>query len=234
MFIPTFESAVDWAHYGDCNVCSVDWSRLARYNYATCSTRHTRIVSNAIVYFMEYLSRNHGMNVEEVSIAGFSLGAQIAGLVGGSWHYQKVAAIYGLDPAGPGFSIPDILKPDERIDPTDAKYVQCVFTNQFLLGMSIDCGHANFYLNGGMWQPGCSSTDIVCSHQRAMKYFTESLNPEHRFIGDQCESYSKKLLVALTGWQCSDVSDRLGIHNEGKSGRFFVKTNAQPPFALRK
>lgn len=43
--------------------------------------------------------------------------AHIAGLVGKRVKRGKVQAIYGLDPAGPLFSIDD---PDDRIAPTDA------------------------------------------------------------------------------------------------------------------
>lgn len=76
-------------------MCAVDWNRLARYNYARCATVHLRLVANAIVYFME-LSIKYGLNIEDVSIAGFSLGAQIAGLVGSSMPNRRIKAIYGM------------------------------------------------------------------------------------------------------------------------------------------
>lgn len=69
-------AAVDWAHYADCNVCAVDWSRLANYCYSIAAMRHTKIVTNALVGFMQYLIDN-GIDIEQVSIAGHSLGAQI-------------------------------------------------------------------------------------------------------------------------------------------------------------
>lgn len=138
-----------------------------------------------------------------------------------------------MDPAGPGFTLPVDYGVYERLDRSDAEYVQCIFTNQFILATTVDCGHANFYMNGGMWQPGCGK-DVACSHQRAQYYFSEALNPNNNFEGEQCESYSRKLLIELTGRKCSDVTDRIGIHTDHKSGRFYVKTNAQPPYAIRK
>lgn len=88
------KTAISWADFGDCNVCAVDWSRLANYDYSIAAFQHTKMVSNAISNFMRFLSK-HGMNIEHVSIAGHSLGAQIAGLVGATWS-GKIATIYGL------------------------------------------------------------------------------------------------------------------------------------------
>lgn len=89
-----FNSAIKWAHFVDCNACTVDWSRLSRYNYSTAATKHPRIVSAATVNFMKFLTP-YGLNVQQVSIAGFSLGAHIAGFIGASFPQQKLAAIYG-------------------------------------------------------------------------------------------------------------------------------------------
>lgn len=85
--------AIDWAHFGDCNACIVDWSRLAVYDYTTASNNHTRLVSMFVSEFMFYLYQN-GMKIEEVSIAGHSLGAWIAGYIGTSFDGQ-LNAIYG-------------------------------------------------------------------------------------------------------------------------------------------
>lgn len=137
-----------------------------------------------------------------------------------------------MDPAGPGFTVPADYGASARLDPTDANYVQCVHTNQFILGTGIECGRGNFYLNGGMWQPGCSS--ISCHHQRALRYFFESLNPQHKFIGERCENLARKLLLEFTGQRCSDVKDRLGIHTSHKKGSFFLNTNSKRPFARGK
>lgn len=137
----------------------------------------------------------------------------------------------GLDPAGPGFTVPADYGTNQRLDPTDAKYVQCVFTNQLMMGSDIDCGHGNFFGNGGMVQPGCG-LNVTCSHERSYVYFNESLNPKRKFIGERCENAAQKLYLELLGQKCSDVTDRMGIHTAHKKGRFFVKTNAERPFAL--
>lgn len=62
-------TAIDWAEFGDCNVCIVDWSRLAFYDYPVAAGEHTKMVSRAISNLINFLEQ-HGMNIEEVSIAG--------------------------------------------------------------------------------------------------------------------------------------------------------------------
>lgn len=52
------------------------------------------MVADATVNFMKFLTQ-HGLNVQEVSIAGFGVGAHIAGFIGAAFSQQKLAAIYG-------------------------------------------------------------------------------------------------------------------------------------------
>lgn len=53
------------------------------------------MVADATVNFMKFLVQ-HGMNVEQVSIAGFGVGAHIAGFIGAAFPEKKLAAIYGI------------------------------------------------------------------------------------------------------------------------------------------
>lgn len=85
--------AVDWAFYANCNVCAVDWSRLANFAYSKAALDHTKIVSAAVVRFIRFLTTRR-MKIGQVSIAGHSLGAHIAGLVGASFK-GRINAIYG-------------------------------------------------------------------------------------------------------------------------------------------
>lgn len=88
------KAAIDWAHFGDCNTCIVDWSRLAAFDYSTASSKNIKLVANHILNSVAFLIQN-GMDIEKTSIAGHSLGAQIAGHVG-TLFQGKVGAIYGL------------------------------------------------------------------------------------------------------------------------------------------
>lgn len=135
-----------------------------------------------------------------------------------------------MDPAGIGFTESIAHNRIEvRLHPINAKYVQCVYTNSYILGTAIDCGHGNFIMNGGLIQKGCLSPK--CSHSRAIDYFTESLNPKYKYASERCENLVKKLFLELISKPCSDVIDQLGIHTEGTEGSYFVKTNSISPFA---
>lgn len=139
-----------------------------------------------------------------------------------------------MDPAGPEFTTltaPKDLSIDGHLDPTDAKYVQCIHTNKGGLGTAFYCGHGNFVMNSGLMQPGCSLLQPGCSHARALEYFTESLNPNHKFGSYHCENLLKKIYLEFIKQKCSHNFDQMGIHSARKSGNYFVKTNAKPPFA---
>lgn len=83
----------DWSRFTHSNVCLVDWSRLANYEYGIAACKHTRMVANHLINIFNYLT-TQGMNMRTVSIAGHSLGAHIAGFVG--QFYQGVLyTIYG-------------------------------------------------------------------------------------------------------------------------------------------
>lgn len=177
--------------------------------------------------FMLFLME-HGMALPLTSIAGHSLGAQIAAFVGRNF-FGILYAIYGLDPAGPGFTCPFDLGSGTRLDSTCATYVQCIHTAQGSLGTAKPCGHADFYVNGGFVQPGCAQ--VLCGHSRSHEYFNESLDPTHIFLGIQCKGPVKNFLKSLFGKSCSAVTDRMGIFNQQISGKFYLDTNSAAPFA---
>lgn len=144
------ETAENWAEFGDCNVCIVDWSRLSHYSYRLTAKKHLKMVADASIQFMRFLMQ-HGMDIEHVTLAADSLSAHLAALIGQAFD-GKLEAIISMDPAALGFTFPYDVGIDLRLDPTDAKYVQAIYTSQYMIGSSVDCGHANFYMNGGMIQ----------------------------------------------------------------------------------
>ena len=138
----------------DTNVCVVDWNRLANYEYSISARRNTKAVGAYIGQFISFLT-SIGVSLDDITVVGHSLGGQIAGYAGASTG-GKLGKIFALDPAGPMFTHPIMYGPSDRLDPTDAKYVQVIFTTQALLGALVASGHENFYPNGGMYiQPGC-------------------------------------------------------------------------------
>lgn len=87
-------TAINWANSSRTNVCAVDWSRLANYAYSICVKRHVQMVANALIRFMVFLVEC-GMDIRTVQIAGHSLGAHIAGIVG-KYFNGSIDAIYGI------------------------------------------------------------------------------------------------------------------------------------------
>jgi hypothetical protein len=68
----------------------------------------------------------------------------------------------GLDPAMPFFVTLNI---DQKLDDSDAVFVDVIHTNAFVQGKIEACGDVDFYVNGGFRQPGCwseSSKMFIC------------------------------------------------------------------------
>jgi hypothetical protein len=59
-----------------------------------------------------------------------------------------------LDPAMPLFVT---LDNDKKLDKTDAKFVDVIHTDALDKGKLEALGHVDFYVNGGMRQPGCEN-----------------------------------------------------------------------------
>lgn len=88
---------MDWAGEG-VNVCAVNWGPLSRenVNYFVASQVNTGRVAD---YLVEVLLRFEasGMKISETSLAGHSLGGQIAGKTGHGLKIlnKKLGTIYG-------------------------------------------------------------------------------------------------------------------------------------------
>lgn len=196
-------------HRGNLNVIVVDWSGgsklLFKYHQAAVNTR---LVGLEIAFLIRNLMLGHGLRAEDVHLIGHSLGAHTAGYA--AERIPGVGRITGLDPAYPYFQE---MSPKVRLDPTDATFVDVIHTDiadfslQEMLGygMSPTCGHVDFYPNDGKTQPGCgvfqgnytafwnkfledgideaSKSMFACSHVRAIRLFTESINGECPFVG---------------------------------------------------
>lgn len=80
------------------------------------------------------------------------IGAHVAGFMANNLAPYKLPRITGLDPAMPGFAF---VRDENKLDKSDAIFVDVIHTNAFLQGKVERCGHADFYMNGGVLQPGC-------------------------------------------------------------------------------
>lgn len=81
--------------------------------------------------------------------------------------------VLGLDPARPFFEIPET---SEKLDITDAEFVDVIHTCSGLLGVFNGVGHADFYPNDGMApQPGCQGIQGYMGEYQVIAYITNLL-----------------------------------------------------------
>jgi len=171
----------------------------------------------------------------------------------------KVARITGLDPAQPLFRS-DIagIKMDKsllaklnklRLDPTDAEFVDVIHTDTIHMinmpalkgfGLFEPCGHKDFYPNGGWNQPGCDKRNRItrglvhiraCHHDRALDFFTESIETKCVFWSRQCENWDK----FKTGKCSSTKREKMGYYatppkKPSTRMTLYLKTLSKYPF----
>lgn len=244
----------------DLNVFAVDWrtGALPMYQQAVANTR---LVAMQISHFIKWLQKEHGLNLLDVHLIGHSLGAHTAGYVGS--NLKTIGRISGLDPAQPGFQY---LHKEVRLDRNDAKFVDVIHTDGrgFLsggFGMIEPCGHLDFYPNGGVEQPGCSSYSntlshlldgsvddmeaelFACRHVKSIRFYSESLllRDNCQFLAIQCKSYNDFLEGKCThcgggegGHFCAPMgffSDQ-AVWKKNTSIRLYTTTAAQKPYCL--
>lgn len=100
-----------------------------------------------------------GYNPEKVHIIGFSLGGQIAGVIGrnvfrkSSYQY-KIGRITGLDPG----QLPPLFESVlQLLNENDAEFVDTIHTETESFGSRDTVGTVSFWVNGGQIQPMCRS-----------------------------------------------------------------------------
>jgi len=198
----------------DVNVVSVDWRYLSSVVDYFAAAEHAVTAGKRAGQILEDLLISQlGQQPRRIHAIGHSLGAhfvghlgrEVASLSGG----MKIGRITGLDPAKPWF---DMTKESNRLNKTDAEFVDIVHTNSGeiydgCLSFPDKMGNVDFYPNGGHHQAGCIPpcneltcpfADIIdlielgCSHKRSYKYYTDSIRdaPDtSNFQSYQCQSY---------------------------------------------
>lgn len=211
--------------YG-CNIVTVDWNRLAVapcYPIAVYNAPHVgRCLAQLIRRLLD-------TGAEDLHAVGFSLGAHVPAFAANHLLPYKLPRITGLDPALPLFIT---VNNDRKLDHTDAVFVDVIHTNAFIQGKVETCGHVDFYINGGITQPGCQDEKkpFGCAHNRAPEYFAESINSKVGFWGWECTGFidylvgycPPKMPFVLVG---DDVDKEL-------RGYYIVKTGNKSPFAI--
>ncbi|KAL7305389.1 hypothetical protein TKK_0002132 [Trichogramma kaykai] len=212
---------------GNYNVVIVDWSVGSTKDYLT-STRLTRTVAEYAAKFLEFLVAEGVCRMDKIHILGHSLGAHIAGLIGYQLQGQ-LGRITGMDPARPDFEAPVLKDPRDRLDWTDARFVDVVHTCAGTAGFVRPIGHADFYPNGGSFrQPGCPVFMIqYCSHGRSHQFVAESIVNPRGFQAVECGTWKD-----YKAQKCA--KNKLVYMGEALDPEirsiFFLETNAEPPY----
>ncbi|KAM7159854.1 lipase member H [Macrochelys suwanniensis] len=174
----------------DINIIIVDWNRGATTLLYHRASSNTKKVAEFLKTLIDQMLAD-GALLDSVYMIGISLGAHISGFVGQMYN-GKLGRITGLDPAGPLFNG---KPPEERLDPTDAQFVDVIHSDIDGLGYREALGHIDFYANGGTDQPGCPQTIFSgsqyfkCDHQRSVFLFLSSLKESCNIIAYPCDTY---------------------------------------------
>ncbi|XP_059543271.1 lipase member H isoform X3 [Myotis daubentonii] len=174
----------------DMNVVVVDWNRGATTILYNSAADKTRKVATVLKKFIDHLLIK-GASLDDIYMIGVSLGAHISGFVGEEYN-GKLGRITGLDPAGPLFNG---KPPEDRLDPSDAQFVDVIHSDIDALGYKEPLGNIDFYPNGGLDQPGCPKTIFggmqyfKCDHQKSVYLYLSSLRENCTVTAYPCDSY---------------------------------------------
>lgn len=136
--------------------------------------------------------------------------------------------LFILDPAYPGFTRLKAI--DDRLDPSDAEFIDVIHTCSGILGHIHNLGHVDFYPNSGKpAQPGCGQKeDLVggCSHSRSYEYFAESITSKNSFMARKCDKWTDFIAN-----NCDDVLVPMGDPTPRTSrGSYYLETLKGPTF----
>lgn len=97
-----------------------------------------------------------------------------------SFFSPKNSCDIAIDPAGAMFTYPNLVEKSERVDPGDARYVQAIHTS-IVLGSGVEAGHADFYIDGGVSQPGCATEFLRKGLLGMFRLHIEIVSNEYKF-----------------------------------------------------
>ncbi|XP_070503768.1 phospholipase A1-like [Chironomus tepperi] len=177
------------------NFIAIDWSAFSHFTLGIPyfgNINKLETICKGIAIQLEMIRTGGCSCYKNFYLVGHSLGGQCAGLVGRylrniSNESYVIPRIYALDPAGPDFEYAKFQSSFDCISKDDADYVQVIHTNGNKYGVKGPVGHADFYPNGGMNQPGCK--DDSNSHQFAWIFYQQSVREEAGFLARKCDSY---------------------------------------------
>ncbi|XP_014357989.1 lipase member H-A [Papilio machaon] len=215
------------------NVLLLDTNTFTTMEYPM-AVRFMRPVGKHVAKMLAVLVEE-GLDPKKLEVVGLSLGAQTMSYVAKAFQEitgKNISRLTGLDPSGPCFRN---LGPEERLDMSDADFVDVVKTNIDGFGLAAPTGHVNFYVNGGEYQPGdvlWMPCNVMCSHVRSFTLWIAALKYPDRFIAIQCDSVQQ-----ARNRECYDrrplVTNILGLNvDKTKEGIFYLATDNNYPYYL--
>lgn len=162
---------------GKYNVIDVRWSVGVDTNIWLIAQTNAYFAGHALAQFLTTLQNEAEVQMNKVAIISHGLGCTVASIAGE--QIGNLSTIVALD-ASWNF-ISGYIKRDS------AQYVQAIHTETLLWGTVWTVGHADFYVNGGDYQPGCGWFGTRCSHIYSVQLFIESL-PKSPFSGCRRDS----------------------------------------------
>ncbi|XP_041986254.1 lipase member H-like [Aricia agestis] len=216
------------------NVLSLDTLKFTTVDYPIAS-RLARPVGKHTAEMLVNLTRS-GLDPKKLELVGISLGGQTISFIAKHYHRMtgvKIARITGLDPAGPCFRN---LGADQRLDASDADFVDIIATNIDGYGMAAPVAHVQFYVNGGEFQPGGPLIwyicDVLCSHVQVIVIWISAIANPNSFIGMQCDSVQQARFRECY-FRHPLVTNEIGLNTDrNKTGIFYVATQQYPPYYL--
>uniref|UniRef100_A0A8C5C976 Phospholipase A1 member A n=1 Tax=Gadus morhua TaxID=8049 RepID=A0A8C5C976_GADMO len=227
----------------DSNVLVVDWVFGASFAYNLVLENYKEVAVQVSTLINKL--QDQGCKLESFHLIGVSLGAHVAGFIGTIFQ-GKIGRITGLDPAGPMFKRANLF---DRLDPSDALFVEAIHTDSDYFGISIPVGHVDFFLNGGMDQVGCTRSNfdsvlvyfpvygyVICDHMRALYVYISVLNGSCPLTGIPCSDYEEFLQGRCLS--CNGPCPTIGLlKNSGITAaplpteqKFFLLTTSEPPY----
>ncbi|XP_035710285.1 lipase member H-A-like [Folsomia candida] len=232
-------------HY---NYIVVDWEKLGNpqppeltSSLYFLAVKNVPIVAQRVAEFVSWLKDSGFLVLDQIHMVGHSLGAHVSGLAGRNlqaWHNsEKIFRITGLDPAGPLFWPP---VPERNLVKEDASFVDVIHTNMHQRGDDTYLGgdgHADFYPNGGVTQPGCALNDTglpnfdfneygVCSHRFSYKLYVASFTKN--FIACNCSPFVDLIIFHFCISTCPQPV-LMGVYcPTSASGQYYLETTNPP------
>lgn len=214
---------------GGYNFVSVDWSQFSVFPYIKALYNLYQVyrpVANTIESMVKA-----GMSEKKVWLVTHSMGSQLGGAVARELNF-RVPRITALDPAWPGFNLPDV----PSLSRDDADFVDVIHTDGGFYGFLTSVGHVDFWPNHGRRvQPGCPAIlkdfgKRYCSHHMSWRFFAESVVNEMAFPAKACGSWKDFAAEKCAKDAAVVYMGLLADKNKSLSGDFYLTTSPEKPY----